>query len=99
MLRRSELVGWKAGHVAKLPGGGIELFLPRSKTVNKGAGRGFIYLAPFSGSGVLVARSVLRHLGMARRRGATDSAPLFVRVEGHSGWGKCLGKAGFTQRP
>ena len=76
LLRRSELVGLKVGHVSEIPGGEI---LPRSKTDQQGR-EARVYLAPFSGSGVPVARIVLRHLGVARRRGATDAAPPFARL-------------------
>ncbi len=97
LLRRSELVGLRVGHVAEFPGGGIELFLPRSKTDQQGRGSR-VFLAPLSGSGVPVARIVLRHLGMARSRGVADAAPLFARLEGLSGWGRGLNKADFTRR-
>ena len=97
MLRRSELAGLRVGQVQEIEGGGIEVFLARSKTDQLGTGAR-VFMAPFSGSGVPVARIVSRHLGAAKRRGAIASAPLFVRLGDSPGWGPGLGKADFSRR-
>jgi hypothetical protein len=89
--------GYANGAVAEFPGGGIELFLSRSKTDQQGRGAR-VFLAPLSGSGVPVARIVLRHLGVAWSRGAADAAPLFARLEDLSGWGRGWNKADFTRQ-
>jgi hypothetical protein len=98
LLRRSELLGIQVGHVRELGAdGGIELFLPRSKTDQRGEGA-FVALASVSGSGVPISRIVRRFLGVARRRGAPVTAPLLARLVGTSGWGQGLGKAEFSRR-
>ncbi|GIL59576.1 hypothetical protein Vafri_14319 [Volvox africanus] len=78
MLRRSDPSGLKIGEVESVPGGGVRLWVAKSKTDQRGAGAE-VLLAATSGSRLPIQNIVARHLQLVAQEGAAAQHPLFCR--------------------